>query len=179
MRYFFVQKGASNYMYYQYPTLQTERLFLIILTLEHIKEVFRHFSDKDITEFMDIEPCKDLKEAEEIIQYHLDDIGCRWGLFIKEDDQFIGTCGFHYFRKNSDEMTAEVGFDLAKTHWGKGYMREVMETVIEFGFSEMGLAKIDATVEPGNERSLALMRRLGFTQAEELQDNLVYFYIQK
>jgi [ribosomal protein S5]-alanine N-acetyltransferase len=166
-------------MNFHYPTLQTDRLHLKILTLEYTMEVFHHFSDENITEFMDIEPCKDLKEAEEIIQYHLDDIGCRWGLFTKEEDQFIGTCGFHYFRKNNDGMTAEVGFDLAKTHWGKGYMREVMETVIEFGFSGMKLAKIDATVEPGNERSLALMRRLGFTQAEELQDGLVYFYIQK
>lgn len=164
---------------FHYPTLQTERLFLKILTLEHTAEVFRHFSDEDITRFMDIEPCKDMKEAEEIIQFHLDDIGCRWGLFTKEESQFIGTCGFHYFRENSDGVTAELGFDLAKSHWGKGYMREVMETVTEYGFSKMNLAKIDATVEPDNVRSLALMRRLGFTQAEELQDNLVYFYIKK
>ncbi|WP_331281086.1 GNAT family N-acetyltransferase [Bacillus sp. EB01] len=54
-----------------YPSLETERLALRILTLDDCSAVFEHFSDRDVTRFMDIEPCKDLKEAEEIIQFHL------------------------------------------------------------------------------------------------------------
>ncbi|AWV33655.1 hypothetical protein MHH60_00850 [Paenibacillus sp. FSL H7-0716] len=40
---------------------------------------------------MDIEPCKDLVEAEEIIQYHLEDLGCRWGMFENAKNEFVGT----------------------------------------------------------------------------------------
>jgi [ribosomal protein S5]-alanine N-acetyltransferase len=128
---------------------------------------------------MDIEPCKDEREAEEIIQFHLDDAGCRWGIYLKENNQFIGTGGFHYLRNQISQLIAEVGFDLAKDHWGKGYMKEVMRAMIEFGFKQMNLDVIDATVEPENERSLALMTRLGFERVVELQDQLVYFHLNK
>jgi [ribosomal protein S5]-alanine N-acetyltransferase len=164
---------------FQYPEVETDRLVLKLLTLDHVEEVYHHFSDEQITEFMDIEPCKNLKEAEEIIQFHIDDIGCRWGIYTKDKNEFIGTCGFHYLREDHNGVTAEMGFDLAKKYWGKGFMREVMQSIIEFGFLKMNLDRIDATVEPENERSLALMHRLGFSQSAELQDNLVYFYMNK
>lgn len=54
-----------------------------------------------------------------------------------------------------------------------------MKEVISFGFREMGLDIIDATVEPENENSLRLMRKLGFEEHEELKDNLVYFTLNK
>ncbi|HYK74316.1 MAG TPA: GNAT family protein, partial [Pseudoneobacillus sp.] len=104
---------------------------------------------------------------------------CRWGVYLKSTDEFIGTCGFHYLREKENNITAEVGFDLSKKYWGKGYMSEVMQSVIEFGFLTMNFHTIDATVEQGNERSIALMERLGFIKAATLVDNLIYFSMEK
>lgn len=160
-----------------YPALETERLHLRELTLDDTDGVMKHFADPEVTRFMDIGPCKDRKEAEDIIQYHLDDAGCRWGIFDKNENQFLGTIGFHYLRKKDRDITAEIGFDLSKKYWGKGYMTEAITEVIRFGFSQMGLTTIDATVEPENEKSLNVMRKLGFERDEELRDNLVYFYL--
>ncbi|WP_141136750.1 GNAT family N-acetyltransferase [Paenibacillus herberti] len=81
-----------------------ERLNLRILTLRDSEGVFKHFSD------------------EEIIAFHIEDLGCRWGLFDKNDNSLIGTCGFHYLRNTNDDFTAEVGFDLSKQRWGRGLM---------------------------------------------------------
>ncbi|MCM3766970.1 GNAT family N-acetyltransferase [Neobacillus niacini] len=159
-----------------YPELETERLQLRILTLDDAEKVMAHFSDPAVTRFMDIEPCKDLKDVEEIIQYHIEDSGCRWGIFYKE--QFVGTIGFHYLRKNEGDFIAEIGFDLSKKYWSKGFMTEAIREVISFGFTQMGLTMIDATVEPDNEKSINLMKRLEFKRAEELQDHLVYFYLK-
>jgi [ribosomal protein S5]-alanine N-acetyltransferase len=160
-----------------YPDLETERLNLRILTLEDADKVLVHFSDPEVTRFMDIEPCKTLKEAEEIIQFHMDDSGCRWGIFYKEN--FAGTIGFHYLRKNDTDLVAEIGFDLSKKFWGKGIMTEAIREVVHFGFAQMGLTTIDATVEPENDKSLNLMDKLGFQRADKLQDDLVYFYLKK
>lgn len=161
-----------------YPPLDTERMNLRILTLENSKDVFIHFSDKDVTRFMDIEPCKGIYEAEEIIKFHMEDYGCRWGMYDNNNNKFIGTIGFHCLRKNKNYI-AEVGFDLAKEYWGKGFMSEAIKEVILFGFTKMGLDTIDATVEPANESSLHLMKKLGFKEDEELKDGLVYFYLKK
>jgi [ribosomal protein S5]-alanine N-acetyltransferase len=159
-----------------FPPLETPRMNLRILTLEDSQAVFTHFSDVEVTRFMDIEPCQDIKEAEEIIQYHLDDSGCRWGLFEKNTEKFMGTVGFHYLRKNG-KFIAEVGFDLSKDYQGKGFMSEAMKQVVAFGFTQMKLDLIDATVEPANERSIHLLKKLGFTQALEPKDDLLYFYL--
>lgn len=161
----------------EFPALHTERIHLRILNLQDAGEVFEHFSDEEVTRYMDIEPCKNIEEAEEIIQYHIDDLGCRWGIFDKEQNILMGTCGYHYLRRDGNEFIAEIGYDLSKAYWGKGYMYEVMKEVIAFGFSEMGLTKIDATVEPENVRSITLMERLRFDRDAELRDNLVYFVL--
>lgn len=161
-----------------FPDLETERMNLRILTLEDSKEVHQHFADCHVTKFMDIEPCKDINEAEEIIRYHQEDSGCRWGLIDKGEGNFLGTIGFHYIRWNQ-VVTAEIGFDLSKAHWGKGFMTEAMKEVMAFGFLEAGFDAIDATVEPENGKSLQLLRKLGFHEEKEPKDGLIYFYIEK
>jgi [ribosomal protein S5]-alanine N-acetyltransferase len=161
-----------------YPSLETERMHLKILTLLDAEEAFQHFSDEQVTKYMDIEPCKDLEEAKEIIQFHLDDSGCRWGLFHKEDQAFMGTGGFHCL-ETKNELKAEIGFDLAKAYWGRGYMTEAIQAMIQFGFNEMKLDYIEATVEPGNTKSIKFMQKLGFIQDIDLKGNLIYFCLKK
>ncbi|OCA90434.1 hypothetical protein A8F94_00655 [Bacillus sp. FJAT-27225] len=161
----------------QYPGLETERLNLRILTLDETQLVYDHFSDIEITRFMDIEPCKDVKEAEEIINYHLQDAGCRWGIFVKSGNAFIGTIGFHYIRNDEGIVKAEVGYDLAKRYWGRGFMLESMKAAIAFGFSEMDVDIIDATVDANNEKSINLLKKLGFVRNPNLdKGNELYFF---
>ena len=45
---------------------------------------------------------------------------------------------------------------------GQGYMREAMALVLDRAFGELGLHRIEANVQPGNEASLALVRGAGF-----------------
>lgn len=161
---------------FEYPELTTERLQLKLLALQDAEEVLRHFADEDITRFMDIEPITSLEEAREIIRYHLEDTGCRWGIYEQATQSFIGTCGFHYIRNADERWSAEIGFDLAKNFWGKGYMSEAVNAVVGFGFETMTLDVIDATVEPENSKSLRLLEKLGFMREQELQKGLVYFY---
>ncbi|MED4909741.1 GNAT family N-acetyltransferase [Brevibacillus centrosporus] len=68
---------------FDYPSLETERLNLRILSDQDTEAVYNHFSDDEVTKYMDIKPCKDRKETEEIIQFHLLDSGCPWGIFEK------------------------------------------------------------------------------------------------
>lgn len=164
---------------FEFPVIETERLLLKGLTLEEedIKRVFKHFSDSQVTRFMDIDACKHISEAEEIVRFHVEDSGCRWGLYKKVDNKFIGTCGFHCWDKKNS--IAEIGYDLGKAFWGRGMMYEALQSIIKFSFDSMGLTKIYATVEVDNERSVKLLRRLDFKREEELTDGLIYFYLTK
>lgn len=160
-----------------FPVMETERLILRVLTLEDNAAVFRHFSDEEVTRYMDIAPCTDIREADEIIQFHLDDSGCRWGVFDKSTGQLAGTCGYHCWSPGNGAK-AEIGFDLSKEYWGRGLMSEAVSPVIQFGLQQMGLCKIEATVDPENIRSMRLLDNLGFQREKELAGGLVYYYLQ-
>ena len=162
----------------KYPDIETERIFMRELTLEDVKEVYRHFSIPEVTKFMDIEVCKDLKEAKEIIAFHIEDSGCRYGLFNKENKELIGTCGFHCWSIVDDETKAEIGFDLSPSYWGRGLMQEALKEIIQMGFGLMKLDYIEATTDIENLQSQKLLRKMEFTQEEELKDDLLYFILR-
>ncbi len=62
----------------------------------------------------------------------------------------------------------EVGlfWAISPGHRGNGYATEAAAAVIGFGFSEMNLARIVATTTRDNPASIAVMRKLGMTVAE-------------
>lgn len=162
----------------QFPAIKTERLFMRTLTLEDIEAVFNHFSVPEVTRFMDIDVCKDLYEAEEIIAFHVQDSGCRYGLFSKENQELVGTCGFHCWSNEGGETKAEIGFDLSPRYWGKGYMQEALKEIIRIGFDLMNLDYIEATTEVENFQSQKLLMKVGFHPEAQLKDDLLYFTLR-
>jgi RimJ/RimL family protein N-acetyltransferase len=55
---------------------------------------------------------------------------------------------------------------LAPAHRGNGYATEAARAVVDYAFSELGLARIVATTERTNASSQAVMRRLGMRVEE-------------
>ncbi|WP_342563097.1 GNAT family N-acetyltransferase [Paenibacillus sp. FSL R7-0345] len=161
-----------------FPALETERLYIRVLKESDAAAVFRHFADEAVTRYMDIPPCRDMAEASEIIRFHTEDSGCRWGLFDKATGQLAGTCGYHCWVKEA-QSRAEIGYDLSSTWWSRGLMTEAITPVIRWGFEQMKLDLIEATIDPANERSARLLERLGFQRKKELVDGLVYYFLPK
>lgn len=159
-----------------FPPIATERVLLRTLTRDDAVAVYHHFSDSEVTRFMDIEPCKSVDEALEIIDFHLEDTGCRWGVFGKVTGNLLGTCGYHAWVRG-ENAKAEIGFDLGKAYWGQSFMTEVLPPVIKFGFKVMRLTRIEAAVEPANSRSTGLLEKLGFHLEAKLRAGLLCFYI--
>ena len=57
----------------------------------------------------------------------------------------------------------EIGWRLAREHWGHGYATEAARAALDFGFRELDLPEIVAFAVPANLRSRAVMERLGMT----------------
>jgi RimJ/RimL family protein N-acetyltransferase len=61
----------------------------------------------------------------------------------------------------------EVGWRLAREHWGKGYATEAARASIRFGFEQLGLDEIVSFTVPANVRSRAVMERIGMTRSAD------------
>jgi [ribosomal protein S5]-alanine N-acetyltransferase len=59
---------------------------------------------------------------------------------------------------------AYLGYYAFVPHAGTGAMRAAMPAVFRYAFDELGLHRLQANVQPGNERSLALLRATGWRE---------------
>ncbi len=89
-----------------------------------------------------------------------------WALERRTDGVFLGFCGIKPVSFESWFTPAvEIGWRLAREHWGYGYASEAARASLECGFATLGLAEIVSFTVPGNLRSQAVMHRLGLQAA--------------
>ncbi len=65
----------------------------------------------------------------------------------------------------------KVGYDLNSTFQRKGIMSEALNSVVNFGFIELNIDKIEAFTHIQNENSKKLLEKNGFTFIENRKDN--------
>ena len=86
----------------------------------------------------------------------------RWGLTLPHDDQLIGTCGFNEW--SQVHRWAELAYDLAQAHWGKGLMRQAVDALLQWTFRQDQVDRVHAFVRVDNRRSERLLERSGFVR---------------
>ncbi len=55
----------------------------------------------------------------------------------------------------------EVGWGIAREHWGKGYAPEAAGAAIDWAFAQLGWSEVIHTIAPDNANSKAVARKLG------------------
>jgi RimJ/RimL family protein N-acetyltransferase len=85
-----------------------------------------------------------------------------WALELRSSAQFIGFTGLSVPRRLLPfSPCVEVGWRLAKEHWGRGYATEAARSALRVGFEQFALAEIVSFTSIGNLRSRAVMERIG------------------
>lgn len=82
---------------------------------------------------------------------------------IEADERFIGSCGFFHFDLSAG--TAELGIGIGdRAYWGKGYGRDAVRVLLDYGFRLRNLRKIWLTVNGNNPRAIRAYLACGFRE---------------
>lgn len=85
-----------------------------------------------------------------------------WAIEVPEVAPFIGFAGLSVPRFSARFMPCvEVGWRLAFEHWGHGYATEAARLALGYGFGTLALPEIVSFTSATNQRSRAVMERLG------------------
>jgi len=91
---------------------------------------------------------------------------CMWRLLEPDTDQMIGFCGLQPLANTPD---IEIGWWLARSHWGRGLATEAARAVLHDGFERAGLDRIVAVAQPANGASRRVMEKLGMRYERDTQ----------
>ncbi|MDR9505191.1 GNAT family protein [Brevibacillus agri] len=150
----------------QINTITTERLLLRRMQPADAPALFSFWSDPNVSKHMNIESMTRIKQAEDMIflinKLCAEDQAIRWSIVLQESGEMVGSCGFNSF--DFEHGRTEIGYDLGSPYWGKGYATEAVRAVIGYGFSELGLNRVEAKVEPDNRGSIRVLSKLRFVE---------------
>ena len=159
-----------------FPEIETDRLILKEIEVENATSILNIFSNEEIMKYYGRFPMKSIKEAENLITTFNENFknnnGIRWGILLKEENRIIGTCGYHNWNKRHSR--AEIGYELSMDLWGKGYIKEVLKAIIDYGYEVMNLNRIEAVVYPENKASIKSLINQGFKK-EGLLEEYAFF----
>ncbi|WP_433940316.1 GNAT family N-acetyltransferase [Paenibacillus lautus] len=148
-------------------TLQTSRLQLKTVDRERAADVLDFIVRND--QFWKIwEPARGaefytLEKQAEILAAESRSIadGSLLKVWLHQDDEMIGSIAISNIVRGVFQ-SAHVGYKLAQSHTGKGYMTEALSAVVSYCFDTLELHRLEANIMPRNKASMNVVKRLGF-----------------
>lgn len=161
--------------------LETGRCALRETTVEDVDSFYRIYAEPSITEYME----NLFADRDEEIAYTKDYIEKvyafygygMWTVLEKESGRVIGRAGISW-REGYD--LPELGFVFGVPWQGQGYAYEVCSAILAYAGETLLMERVQALVQPGNEKSLRLCEKLGFTLSGETRlDGKRHFLLVK
>ena len=79
----------------------------------------------------------------------------------------MGWCGLKYLE---DLKEVDLGYRFLKEHWGHGYASDTSHTCLQYGFKQLQLKRIIATVIPQNIGSVKVLTKMGLKKVAVVID---------
>ena len=132
-------------------------------------------SDPDVCRYQSFEPGS-LADVEAFIggtQPNAFDTAGTWFQFairLQESDLVVGDIGAHF--TSDDARQVEIGFTVAPKYQGRGYGAESVSGLLSFLLVDCNKHRVFASVDPRNEASIKLLRRVGMREEAHFRQSL-------
>lgn len=143
------------------------------ITPFHAEFLLRLRSDPEVLLYLDREPLRSRQEAQAYAQRLVDDgaagRGANWLIRDLASGAPAGSVGLWRIDRGND--LAELGYTLLPEYWGRGLAGRALSAVLDYSFGVLGLHRIEANINPDNERSRRLLLRHGFRLEAQFRQN--------
>lgn len=164
------KKAAA--LFRRLPELTTPRLRLRKFKRGDVRDIFAYASDPQVTLYTPWEHHRELETTrnflDTILAAYRQGRPAPWAIVLRENNSLIGAIGIRNW--TMEHARAEVGYVLARQHWGKGYASEALQAVLAFGFSRMELNRIEAKCVPENKGSIRVLEKSGLRREGLLRE---------
>ncbi|HEU0035191.1 MAG TPA: GNAT family protein [Kofleriaceae bacterium] len=155
------------------PVLECERVRLRPYRASDGDALFRVFGDPEVARYWSFPPWTERAQAEAYLAPLIAELPdaptvLPWVIADRAHDELVGTTTI--FAWHREQRRAEIGYSLQRAHWGQGIAREAVSRVLDHGFTELGLRRFEADIDPRNAASIALVERLGFRREGLLRE---------
>ncbi len=156
-------------------TLTTERLILRWLDERDAAGQYAIYSDPVAMRYWSASAWTDMAQAhasiaQSIEGYH-NGSGLRLAITLRDSGAMIGN--FNLYAFSEANRRCDVGYALAREHWGQGYLGEAMTAALNYAFAELDLHRIEADIDPRNEASAKLLERKAFQKEGYLRERWI------
>jgi len=148
--------------------LETERLRLRTFTMADAPFVLELLNTPNWLQYIGDRGIKTLEQAQSylangpILSYNTYGFGL-YLVELKETATAIGMCGL--LKRNYLEHM-DIGYALLPAYERHGYAYEIATATMNYAFTQLHLMHLAAITDTGNERSVRLLEKLGFTLKE-------------
>jgi len=161
-----------NKAFQTFPQFETKNLLLRRIHPADASALFKVLADDEVTEFYDDDAFTDISQARgqiEAWENGYKKLGCiRWGITRKGEGYLIGSCGYYGF--HTWYKRASIGYELGRNHWRQGIMTEALTAIIDFGFGDIELNRLEAVIMPDNTASIKMLEKLRFRKEGLLEE---------
>lgn len=153
----------------------TPRLMLRPFRHADAADLFAMYSDPQVFRYIPIGDWKHVDEAHQRIARDANSMAAgesiRLAVERREDSRVLGEVLL--FKIDRDNKRAEIGYALARSAWGCGYVSEALPPLIDYGFRGMALNRLEAVIDPLNGASAKVVKKFGFRHEGTMREQFI------
>jgi RimJ/RimL family protein N-acetyltransferase len=142
--------------------ISSQRLLLRPFAEDDFPAIRPIFGDSDVMRYVPGGACDDRRSLERLrslIAHQRDHRFSKWAVVKRTTGDVIGDCGLQYLDGGPE---IELGFHLHRAQWGHGYATEAAGAALSWAQVHR-TEDVVAIVDPGNDRSLRVLERIGMS----------------
>lgn len=154
--------------------IETERLLLRDFVIDDWAAVQMYASDPEVVRFVEWGPNTE-SDTKTFVNYAIglskQDPRSSYELAVelRKEKKLIGVSSIHISHETNRE--GWIGYCFNKQYWGRGMATETARAVLSFGFMQLGLHRIFATVHPANTSSANVLKKIGMLYEGRMREH--------